>query len=75
MSAGGWKVHPHGVLSLCSDNGTAAPRVQDDDGVNEIIAGRIEADGIVPAAWCTTAALRAVRKCARPSDSWRQPRR
>ena len=52
----GAKVHPCMACYHCLDNGTLRC-VQDDDGVNEIIAKCIEADGIVLA---SPAALRAV---------------
>ena len=42
----GAKVHPCMACYHCLDNGTLRC-VQDDDGVNEIIAKCIEADGIV----------------------------
>ena len=64
----GAKVHPCMACYHCLDNGTLRC-VQDDDGVNEIIARCIEADG-VPRRHCGRYEVR-----ARPSDSGGRLRR
>ena len=72
----GAKVHPCMACYHCLDNGTLRC-VQDDDGVNEIIAKCIEA-GMASCSRlrCTTAALRGRYEVrARPSDSGGRLRR
>ena len=73
MSAGA-KVHPCMACYHCLDNGTLRC-VQDDDGVNEIIAKCIEADGIVLASPVYHGGIAGGMKCARPPDSGGRLRR